>query len=154
MWSEAMIKNAMAVVESGQPLRPVFLMKTTTAIYIVDMHPFMDDKDLMSDMLKLIILKEQPDEYLLMMESFIKQLDVKDPAELAISALLMNGTVSVSQLPSAQECITVLHGTKETERLGQIIFKKESRRIVFQPIEWSEGGNLRGRFAGLRVTTR
>ena len=85
------------------------------------------------------------------MESYIKQLDVKDPSELALSSLLMNGAVSVGQLPSAQDCITVLHGTKDKERLGHIIFKKNIKKVEFQPIEWWEGKNLQGRFVGLRV---
>ena len=92
-----------------------------------------------------------PDEYLAILESWVKILKPKeDEAEQALGKLLSEGTLQVSELPSKVEAITIIHGTRTEERLGTVTFKRQGKTVVFEPLEWMTGDEKKGRFVNLR----
>jgi hypothetical protein len=151
-WHFEMIERAKGFIKNGQPLAPVLFMLTRNNISITDLSAFMDDKDFLSFMLKELIHKHNPDAYLLLMESWMRMFDTKDEGEKGLSKLVFDGTVQVSQLPSAQDCITVVYGNRESEKMGMITFKNKGKSVKFEPIIWinENQGEVKGRFMGLR----
>jgi hypothetical protein len=150
-WFEEMLNSAKEIIRERKPLNPVLLMVGEDENPgIVPLSQFLNDKDAMALVIKIMVERFNPEEYLLLMESYIKVLDQKDGADRAMGQLLVDGTVSVSQLPSAQECITVVYGTREGEKLGHVIFKRKGRQIHFEEINWWKEGKAEGRCLNLR----
>jgi len=97
-----------------------------------------------------MIEESKPDEYLLLMESRVYLANIYNPCESPVTKLLQKGILTVSQLPSSQDCITIIFGRKDNEKVGHIIFKTRDGASVFEPIQWYKKGSTAGRFAGLR----
>jgi hypothetical protein len=149
-WHESMIEKAKGFIEKGESLQPVLFLKQKGRISIVHVGRFANDKDGLSFILHVAVQAENPDEYLYMTEAYVKIFDQKDGADVALGKLFVDGALQVSQVPSAKECITVLFGDRKAEKLGTIIFEKKDGSTVFEPIQWLEDGEMKGRFTGLR----
>lgn len=149
-WYLDFIEKAKHFLVKDQSLMPTLFLKKGRSIGIVGLGNLLDHKDVAVAILKDIIDDQNPDEYLLLMESWIKVVDLKDKSDQSLSSLVTEGTLQVSQLPSKQECITLLHGTRTEEKLGTIVFKRKEGQIDFELIKWMEGDELKGRFTGLR----
>jgi len=149
-WHENLIEKAKIFIRNGQSLQPVLFLRSDKKISIIPLGRFAGDKDDLATLLHMIVHFEDPDEYLYLTEAFVKIVDQKDAADSAVGALLAEGTLQVSQLPSAKEAITILLGDRKGERIGMIIFERHSNSITFEDIKWMEGDNLTGRFTGLR----
>jgi hypothetical protein len=150
-WYDSMIENAKDIIKTRKSLVPVLMMIKGESLTICDMSPFTQNKDMMSDFMKFAISTSNPDEYLLMMESWIKVFNQKDESDLALSQLIVEGTLQVGQFSSSEECITVLHGDRNGERLGTVVFNRKNGKINFNPIQWAAKPiEFKGRFVGLR----
>jgi hypothetical protein len=150
-WYEGMIEKAKGFIEKGEPLQPVlFLKHKKGSIGIVHLGRFTNDKDALSFMLRAAVRAEDPDEYMFLTEAYVKTFDQRDGGDYAIGKLIVDGTLKVSQVPSSKECITVLFGDRKAEKLGTIIFEKKGGLVAFEPIQWIEFDEMKGRFTGLR----
>lgn len=149
-WYINMIERAKEFIKNGQSLSPMMMMLKQENISIIDLSPVQNDKDFMSFLMKELVHKHNPDEYLVLMESWIKIFDIEDKG---LSKLVFNGTIQVSQLPSAQDCITIVYGNRDGEKMGMITFKNKGKNAKFNPIQWmggQDGIKAGGRFVGLR----
>jgi hypothetical protein len=149
-WYEGMIEKAKSFIRSGEQLQPMLFLKTGKGVAILPLGRFSDNKDVLAKILHLIVQLEDPDAYMYLTEAFVRMVDAKDAGDSAIGTLLVDGTLAVSQLPSAQEAITILLGDRKGEKIGVVIFRRENKSVVFEPIKWLEGDELKGRFTGLR----
>ena len=149
-WYEDIVKKAKSFIRKGESLSPVIFLMKKDSIDIVPLTLFADDKDVLASVLHLIVLREDPEEYVYLSEAYLKAIDTKDGGDTAIGKLLVSGTLQVSQVPSSKECIIVLYGDRKSEKLGTIVFERKKNTVKFQPIKWLEGDTLKGRFTGLR----
>jgi hypothetical protein len=149
-WYEKMIEQAKSFIRNGHSLQPMLFMRSGKSVSIVHLGRFSENKEVLARILHVIVQLEDPDAYLYITEAYVKMLDAKDVGDAALGSLLVEGTIQVSQLPSAQEAITILLGDRKGEKLGMIVFKRENKSVVFEAIKWLEGDELKGRFTGLR----
>ena len=148
-WYEQMIEKAKSFIQHGHALQPMLFLRSNKRVNIIPLSRFSDNKEILAAILHTIVQMEDPDEYLYLTEAFVKMVDTKDAGDSAVGSLLVEGTLQVSQLPSAKEAITLLLGDRKGEKLGMIIFKRENNSVVFEPLKWLEGDELKGRFTGL-----
>ena len=150
-WYEKMIETSKSFVRDGQSVSPVFFMKSNQGkLEIVSLSVFGDNKDVMSQAMRWLVRRYDPAEYMFVTEAYVKMLDLKDKSEQALGSLLVKGTLAVSELPSSQEAIVVLYGTRKEERLGFIRFQKQGTAVTFAPMKWLSGDEAKGRFMHLR----
>jgi hypothetical protein len=149
-WYDRMIEKAKMIIRQGEPLQPVFFLKGREGIDVIPLDEFADDKNLMSELMRQLVRTRDPDEYLFISEAYVKMIDAKDGGDVAVGKLLVDGALSVSQVPSSKECISILHGNRKSERVGTVIFERKRSIVEFKPTQWSNEGELGGRLAGLR----
>lgn len=149
-WHDAVIGKAKSLLRKGEPLQPVLFLKSGKGIGVIPVGQISEDKEKLAAILHIIVQLTDPDEYLYLTEAYLKEVDTKDASDSALGSLLVDGTLQVSQLPSAQEAITVLFGDRKREKLGVIVFHRKDGAISFEPTRWLEGNELKGRFTGLR----
>ena len=150
-WYEHMIETSKGFIRRGQTVSPVlFLMSDQGSLSIVSLSAFADNKEAMSAAMRWLIRKRNPAEYCFITESYVKMLKVDDEGDQALGSLLVDGSIQVSQLPSSQEALTVLHGTRRSERFGFIPFTKQGGKVTFGKTRWLGGDELKGRFVNLR----
>lgn len=149
-WHENLIEKAKVFIQNGQSLQPVLFLRSDKKISIIPLGRFAGDKDDLATLLHMIVHFEDPDEYMYLTEAYVKVVDQKDGGDTAVGTLLADGTLQVSQLPSAKEAITILLGDRKGERIGMVIFEREGKTILFEETKWMEGDSLSGRFTDLR----
>jgi hypothetical protein len=150
-WYEKMVETSKSFLRDGKSVSPVFFMKHDQGeLVVVSLSIFADNKDVMAGAMRWLIKRYDPAEYLFVTEAYVKMLDPKDKGEQALGSLLVEGTLSVSQLPSSEEAITVLYGNRTEERLGFVRFQKQGKTVTFSPIKWLSGDEAKGRFMHLR----
>jgi hypothetical protein len=119
-------------------------------VEVVSLSIFASNKDVMSEAMRWLIRQYDPAEYLFLTEAWVKMFDRKNKGDQALGSLLVSGTLSVSELPSSQEAITILYGTRKEERLGFVRFDRHGKTVTFSPIKWLSGDEAKGRFIRLR----
>lgn len=149
-WYEKIIEQAKSFIRDGHDLQPMLFLRSDKHVNIIPLGRFSDNKEVLAALLHTIVQLEDPDAYMYVTEAFVKEINTKDAGDSAVGSLLVEGTLKVSQLPSAKDAITILLGDRKGERLGMIIFKRTGNSVVFEPLKWMEGDELKGRFTGLR----
>ena len=147
-WYEKIIEEAKSNLRKSESLIPVFFLKKNDRLAIFDLTKLNEKKDFMVFILKQMVEELNPDEYLLLMEAWIQEAKAKEDS--SIVQLLDNGVLSVGQLPSSKDCISILHGDRSKEKVGFIVFEKQGKKVVFQPINWIADAEVQGRFTHLR----
>lgn len=148
-WYDVMISQAKVFIKKGQSLTKVMFLKTKDELDVVPLDQFGDDKDLMAVMMRSLIKAKDPDEYLVILESWMLKTNTKSPEDQALAKLVADGVLAVSQVSAKVECISVVHGTRTDERFGLIPFRRKGHQVTFEPIQWHTG-EQKGRFCGLR----
>lgn len=149
-WWERMILSAQDNIREGQGVVPVFFIRVRGEFQILPLGEMIENKDLTAAFLKAVIAKCDPDEYLLIFESWMKLSQGADEGERALGRLVQAGALAVSQLPSRKECLFIVHGRRSSERRGLILFEGRGASTKFQPIVWDTGLEAGGRFCNLR----
>lgn len=156
MWYGKLIETAKTFIKderSGKSfLVPVlFLYYRNRSLKVFPLDSFIHNKDIASAFVRFVIRKEEPMEYLLLMETWVKTIDMKDGSDQALGKLVANGTLQVSELNSKIDCITVTLGTRDgKERTGIITYRKTDGKVIFDELKWMDGTTAEGRFVNLR----
>jgi hypothetical protein len=149
-WWEKMVLETQRLIRDGKSLGPIFFMQVDNAIRILPLGEIFVNKDEAATFLRLLVQKVDPDEYLLLMESWLKRYHAKDEGERGIAKLVESGVLEVNQLPSKQECLFVVYGDRNSEKSGFMLFERNGGKTQFQPIKWDTGMSVVGRFCNLR----
>jgi hypothetical protein len=106
------------------------------------------DKDLWSPLMRFLIAKAKPDEYVFICEARFKAFDPKDEFQQLESRMIAGGSKAVSDFEDKQECLVITHEERGgSESVGVVRFQRVDGSVNFSELEWfPESG---GRFTGL-----
>ena len=142
------LDTAKGIIRRGETLVPVLFLRLGDRVEVINLQVF-PDKDVMSEFMRFIIVSAKPREYLFLCESWLRMFDTKNPDELHESELVAGGEKQVSDLEDKEECILVVHGSKEKgERTGMIKIIRKKNEVEFSNIEWLPK-NIEGRMSNL-----
>ena len=147
-WLDKITAFTKHLVKSGQTVLPVFFMRHGTETDIIPLSN-LPDKDMWSQLMRYLLLKFKPDEYVFISESWIKKFDTKKKDEKILSEEVAMGLKQVHDLENKSECIVVVYGDRlKGENTGLIQFERKGKDTKISDIEWLPK-NISGRFSNL-----
>jgi len=130
------IEHAKDLIRSGKSAGPVFFLKHPHIVTVVDLQ-LLRDKDEWSSLMRFLVHKTEPEEYLFLGELWIKEFDQKNVDDKLASELTRMGMKQVRDFEDKEEGIVLVHGTREKrERTGLIPFKRTDKGVQFSKLEW------------------